>query len=479
MADDDSRPTDPYPFKGIAKSLVDADSPDLLRDLVDEDQAFDVLAYAAGTDNITPGQQQSAIKQVYDATQSWLKDRPDTITVYRYGELRGDEPVSFTLDPNFTGKSLPWLDRTGSEGLQAYTVNKEDILAAPSAVLRPGMGTDTEYEVIIPGSRVFSVGDDPRPTDPSVLEKGLMASDIGSRVAGEIRDLKKPKGQELVKQEKAPSKGQMFRGIGSLMRGRISPIVTAAQLFWGEMPDSVKDDAGEIVDWLRENKMQDLVGLEKSGLEYFKEALGTDVPKLSVDNPGGDWLARKIKYAEEKGRNEYGAPHLGDVTASFREKVNLPVDLLATFKGRRGEQGQVREKDLARLKKHMEETGKLPLSDPDDPASGEYAPFITVGYDGVPWVSEGNHRIMAAKALGWKTLPVELRYFDGGERTEGLLSPEKVRTMYKDPKYQLDESGLEYFKEALGLAPQEPKGIMSLPPRSRADGGFVDKSLYN
>jgi hypothetical protein len=127
----------------------------------------------------------------------------------------------------------------------------------------------------------------------------------------------------------------------------------------------------------------------------------------------------------------------------------------------------------------MEETGKLPLSDPDDPASGEYAPFITVGYDGVPWVSEGNHRIMAAKALGWKTLPVELRYFDGGERTEGLLSPEKVRTMYKDPKYQLDESGLEYFKEALGLAPQEPKGIMSLPPRSRADGGFVDKSLYN
>ena len=91
--------------------------------------------------------------------------------------MRGDEPVSFTLDPNFTGKSLPWLDRTGSEELQAYTVNKKDILAAPNAVLRSGMGTDTEYEVVIPGSRVFSVGDEPRPTDPSVLEKGLMADD--------------------------------------------------------------------------------------------------------------------------------------------------------------------------------------------------------------------------------------------------------------------------------------------------------------
>ena len=115
--------------------------------------------------------------------------------------------------------------------------------------------------------------DDPRPTDPSVLEKGLMAADIGSRVADEIRSLKQPPGQQLVPKEKPSAKAQMFRGIGSLMRGRISPIVTAAQLFWNEIPESVKDDAGAMVDWLRENKMQDLVGLEKSGLEYFKQAL--------------------------------------------------------------------------------------------------------------------------------------------------------------------------------------------------------------
>ena len=100
-----------------------------------------------------------------------------------------------------------------------------------------------------------------------------MAADIGSRVADELRFLKQPPGQQLVPKEKPPATGQMFRGIGSLMRGRISPIVTAAQLFWNEIPESVKDDAGAVVDWLRENKMQDLVGLEKSGLEYFKQAL--------------------------------------------------------------------------------------------------------------------------------------------------------------------------------------------------------------
>ena len=100
-----------------------------------------------------------------------------------------------------------------------------------------------------------------------------MAADIGSRVADELRSLKQPPGQQLVPKEKPSAKGQMFRGIGSLMRGRISPIVTAAQLFWNEIPESIKDDAGAMVDWLRENKMQDLVGLEKSGLEYFKQAL--------------------------------------------------------------------------------------------------------------------------------------------------------------------------------------------------------------
>ena len=115
--------------------------------------------------------------------------------------------------------------------------------------------------------------DDPRPTDPSVLEKGLMAADIGSRVADELRSLKQPPGQQLVPKEKPPATGQMFRGIGSLMRGRISPIVTAAQLFWGEIPESIKDDAGAMVDWLRENKMHELVGLDKPGIEYFKQAL--------------------------------------------------------------------------------------------------------------------------------------------------------------------------------------------------------------
>ncbi len=154
--------------------------------------------------------------------------------------------------------------------------------------------------------------DDPRPTDPSVLEKGLMAADIGSRVADELRSLKQPPGQQLVPKEKPSAKGQMFRGIGSLMRGRISPIVTAAQLFWNEIPESVKDDAGAMVDWLRENKMRDLVGLDKpgtwtgfldnTGIEYFKQAL---MP--TAQEPKG---IMSLPYMLQSG--EYASETLGD-----------------------------------------------------------------------------------------------------------------------------------------------------------------------
>ena len=182
--------------------------------------------------------------------------------------------------------------------------------------------------------------DDPRPTDPSVLEKGLMAADIGSRVADELRSLKQPPSQQLVPKEKPPATGQMFRGIGSLMRGRISPIVTAAQLFWNEIPESVKDDAGAMVDWLRENKMQDLVGLEKSGLEYFKQALmpTAQEPKGIMSLP---YMLQSGEYASDtvEGRVPvyHGTPSPeitgGRFDVEGRSLVENPIGQGAAMKG--------------------------------------------------------------------------------------------------------------------------------------------------
>jgi hypothetical protein len=96
----------------------------------------------------------------------------------------------------------------------------------------------------------------------------------------------------------------------------------------------------------------------------------------------------------------------------------------------RGEQRNVREKDLEAIMKIMKDTGKLPLKRNGE----EYAPFVMVAYNGEAWVNEGNHRIMAAAALGWDELPVELKYFDGGERVEsGPLYPDKIGLTHPKP----------------------------------------------
>lgn len=150
--------------------------------------------------------------------------------------------------------------------------------------------------------------------------------------------------------------------------------------------------------------------------EIFNEA------RLRTDVPDEDWLEREIDYAKSKGRNRFGVPFMGTVTGYIREGVTLPVKLLASLPGARGEQNNVRHKDLEAIVSIMKDTGKLPIVN-----GHEYKPFITVAYDGSAWVNEGNHRIMAAAKLGWNELPVELRYFDGGERIKsGPLYPSKI-----------------------------------------------------
>lgn len=143
---------------------------------------------------------------------------------------------------------------------------------------------------------------------------------------------------------------------------------------------------------------------------------------LSSDIPNEEWLEDAVSYAIKKGKNEFGVPYMGKWTGNFVGGLpKVPVSILKRLKGMRGEQENVRHADLAAIKKIMQDTGKLPLVN-----GKEYAPFVMVAWDGSAWVNEGNHRIMAAAELGWDSLPVEIRYFDGGERMPGPLEPRKI-----------------------------------------------------
>jgi hypothetical protein len=150
---------------------------------------------------------------------------------------------------------------------------------------------------------------------------------------------------------------------------------------------------------------------------------GVTEGSLNIDVPNEEWLQDAIDYAKSKSPDRNGLPYMGKTTATARY-VNVPVDILKTIPGMRKEQANVRHNDLAAIMKIMNTTGKLPLG---SHTGEEYKPFINVAYDGSAWVNEGNHRIMAAAKLGWDTLPIEISYFDGGERIKsGPMYPPKI-----------------------------------------------------
>ena len=144
---------------------------------------------------------------------------------------------------------------------------------------------------------------------------------------------------------------------------------------------------------------------------------------LNVDVPNEEWLQNAIDDAIQNSPTRNGLPYMGKTTATARN-VEIPIRILKRIPGMRREQSNVRHRDLAAIRKIMSTTGKLPLH---THTQEEYKPFINVAYDGSAWVNEGNHRIMAAYELGWPSLPVEISYFDGGERVEsGAMYPGKI-----------------------------------------------------
>lgn len=152
--------------------------------------------------------------------------------------------------------------------------------------------------------------------------------------------------------------------------------------------------------------------------QYIKESdLG-----LRIDNPGGDWLKHEKERVESGGRTEHGPfSRIGSVTGSYSKPALIPVSLLSKLKGMQGEQSRVRQRSLDYATDTLNNTGKV-----------THPPFININHRGEAWVNEGNHRIMAAAKLGVSHLPVEIRYYNGGEDAEGELHPNKVEKYHND-----------------------------------------------
>lgn len=164
-------------------------------------------------------------------------------------------------------------------------------------------------------------------------------------------------------------------------------------------------------------------GLEKYAAErglHDKPEAPQPVPEqpqydVKVDNPGGDWL--KEKQADAAADAAKGRNASGPLTASVRPGPDgvwptLPVDELLKFPGARGEENAIRQDNVDALAQSMSDKGY----DKTAPVT------LFVGHDGKVFIGEGNHRVRAAQAAGLSDVPVDVRYFAGGEDAPGPLN---------------------------------------------------------
>lgn len=200
--------------------------------------------------------------------------------------------------------------------------------------------------------------------------------------------------------------------------------------------------------------------------ERLAAKYGTGAPKVSVDNPGGAWLAAKQRYAEEDmvkaARAGYapGAPR-GPVTGYTDKPLLMDPAKIANIPGAMKEMPGPGNPKYDALLKSMSENGY-------DPAQGGPL-LIGVSHRGEPHIIEGNNRAAVARDLGLPALPVEVRYYAGGEQAPGRLSPDKLSDYLYNPapRFTLDETPTP-AAPAVGTAPM-PMAAEAIQPTPKPE----------
>lgn len=132
------------------------------------------------------------------------------------------------------------------------------------------------------------------------------------------------------------------------------------------------------------------------------------------DIPNEEWLRSKLLQVQEAGRNAWGVPAvMGSITGHFDRTLDLPVSLLASVPGERGEQQHIRHDALQYLQKHWNDIRTE-------------AVYVEIDPYGKAWMNEGNHRIMVALERGETSYPVQIRYFSGGQRHTEAWAPSRL-----------------------------------------------------
>lgn len=150
---------------------------------------------------------------------------------------------------------------------------------------------------------------------------------------------------------------------------------------------------------------------------------GTELPNVKVSNPGGDWLATKQRYADEdaakRARSGYAeGTATGPVTGWLDKPVLMDPAKVSQLPGAMNEKPKPGNPKYDALFKSMSRKGY-------DPEEG--GPILVgVSHQGNAHIIEGNNRAAVARDLGLPEIPVEVRWFAGGEQASGAMQPDKL-----------------------------------------------------
>ena len=218
----------------------------------------------------------------------------------------------------------------------------------------------------------------------------------------------------------AMSLGRELLGLEIRSNIKIAELAGRAGVTLDTLETAPLEDLSAILDRAARQRLIDPRFANSINIQIAKDAQEA-VPTLNVDNPGGDWLQSKLRYAQEAREgarpNTYQST-LGSgegVTGYFRGPLALNPNMLADIPGSLGEElFRPDPVKIDRLRRSIAEEGY-------DELSGTV--LIQVREDGVPFVVEGNHRIIEGIESGRPTIPVEIKYLRGAEDVDGPLSP--------------------------------------------------------
>jgi len=234
--------------------------------------------------------------------------------------------------------------------------------------------------------------------------KGALG-EIGKTAIGAFEDFVMPLGRELF-------------GFQIRANKKIADIAEQAGVTMDTLRDAPPEALSSVLARAARQGVMDPRDANSINIQIAQEAQEA-LPRLRVDNPGGDWLASKLRRASEQRQsaepNTYQST-LGSgegVTGYFEELIRLEPNMLSNIAGSVGEETYRPDPEkMRRLRESIAKTGY-----------DESPILIQVREDGVPFVVEGNHRIIEGVESGRPTIPVEIKYLRGAEDVEGPLSP--------------------------------------------------------